>query len=54
MKLTVVPMVIDILGTNPKSLEKELEKLKICGRTNTIQTTPLLRSARIQRRVPET
>ena len=54
MKVTVIPVVIGALGTTPKMLSKGLEELKIRGRTGTIQTTALLRSARILRRVLET
>ena len=39
---------------NPKKLDKALEEVKISGRAETIQTTALLRSARILRRVLET
>ena len=51
---TVIPVVIGVLVTIPKNLEKILEKLEIRGRIETIQTTALLRSARIPRRIPET
>ena len=46
--------VIGTVGTIPKVLEKELEDLEIRGRVKTIQTTALLKSARILRRVLET
>ena len=52
MKVTVTPIVIGILGTVTKGLEQGLEDLEIRGRVETIQTTALLRSARILRRVP--
>ena len=51
MKVTVMPVVISTLGTAPKSLIRELEELEIGGRAEAIQTTALLRSARILRRV---
>ena len=51
MKVTVIPIVIRELGTVSKG---GLEDLEIRGRMNTIQTTPLLRSARILRRILET
>ena len=54
MKMTVIPIVIGTLGTIPKSFVKGLEDLKIRGQEETIQTTALLRSARILRRVLET
>ena len=43
----VIPVVIGTLGMVLKDLEKELEELEIRGRIKTIQTTALLRSARI-------
>ena len=45
MKVTIVPIVIGALG---------LEDLEVGGRVETIQTTALLRTARILRRVLET
>ena len=54
MKVTFVPIIIDALGTVTKGLIKGLEDLEIKGRVETIQTTVLLRSARILRRVLET
>ena len=54
MKVTIVPIVIDALGTITKGLLKGLEDLEIGGRVETIQTTALLRTARILRRVLET
>ena len=50
MKVTIIPIIIGALGT----VTKELENLEIAGRVETIQTTALLRSARIMRRVLET
>ena len=47
MRVTVMPMVFGALGTVPKGLEERLEELKIRGRIETIQTTVLLKSARI-------
>ena len=41
----VIPIMIDALGTIPKSLIKRLEELEIEGRAKTIQTTAFLRSA---------
>ena len=54
MKETVIPIVIGELGTIPKGLVKGLEHFEIIGQVETIQTTTLLRSARILRRVLET
>ena len=54
MKGKVVPIVIGALGTVPKALGKNLGELDIRGRIETIQTTALLGSARIPRRVLET
>ena len=50
MKVTIVPIVIGALGT----ITKGLEDLEIGGWVETIQTTALLRTARILRRVLET
>ena len=54
MGVKVIPIVVGALGTIPKCLEKRLEKLEIRERIETIQTTALLQSARILRRVQET
>ena len=54
MKVTIIPNVIGAFGTVTKGLVKGLEHLGIRGRVETIQTTALLRSARILRRVMET
>ena len=54
MKVTIVPIVIGAFGTITKGLLKELEDLEVGGRVETIQTTALLRMARILRRVLET
>ena len=54
MKVTFVPIVIGALGTITKGLLKGLEELEIGGRVETIQTTALLRTATILRRVLET
>ena len=54
MKVTVVPIEIHALGTIPKGLVTELEDLEIKGQVETIQTTVLLRSARIFRKLEET
>ena len=49
--MTVIPIIIDVLGTVTKGLIKGLADLEIRGRVETIQNTALIRSARIQRRV---
>ena len=54
MKVTIVPIVIVAFGTITKELLKGLEDLEVGGRVETIQTTALLRTARILRRVLET
>ena len=54
MKVTIVPIVIGALGTVTKGLLKGLEDLEFGRRVETIQTTALLRTARILRRVLET
>ena len=54
MKVTIVPIVIGALDTVTKGLLKGLENLEVGGRVETIQTTALLRTARILRRVLET
>ena len=54
MKVKIVLIVIGALYTVTKGLLKSLEDLEIRGRVETIQTTALLRTARILRRVLET
>ena len=54
MKVTIVPIVIGALGTITKGLLQGREDLEMGGRVETIQTTALLRTARILRRVLET
>ena len=49
----MIPFVIGVLGTVTKELVQGLKDLEIRGREETIQTTALLRSARILRRVLE-
>ena len=53
MKITVVPIVIGALGKVYKGLVKGLEYIEIREVMETIQTTLLLRSERILRRVLE-
>ena len=54
MKVTIVPIVMGALDTITKGLLNGLEDLEVGGRIETIQTTALLRTARILRRVLET
>ena len=54
MNVTIVPIVIGAFGTVTKGLLKGLEDLEVGGREETIQTTALLRTVRILRRVQET
>ena len=52
--MTIVPIVIGAFGTVTKGLLKGLDDLEFGGRVETIQTTALLKTARILRRVLET
>ena len=52
--MTFIPIIIEALDIVTKGLIKGLEDLEIKGRVETIQTTTLLRSVRILRRVLET
>ena len=54
MKVTIIPIVIGAFGTVTKGLLKGLEDLEVGGRVETIQTTALLKTTRILRRVLET
>ena len=54
MWTTVIPILVGALGMVQKSLVKELGESEIGGQADTNQTTALLRSARILRRVLET
>ena len=54
MRVTIVPIVIGAFGTVTKGLLKGREDLEVGGRVETIQTTGLLKTARILRRVLET
>ena len=54
MKVTIVSIGIGVFGTVTKMLLKRLVDLKIGGWVETIQTTVLLRTAKILRRVLET
>ena len=52
--MTIIPIVIGAFGTVTKELLKILDDLEDGGRVETIQTTALLGTARILRRVLET
>ena len=54
MKAIIIPIVIGAFGTVTKGLLKGLEDLEVGGRVDTIQTTALLKTVRILRRVLET
>ena len=53
-QVTIIPIVIGAFGTVTKGLLKGLEDLEVSRRVETIQTTTLLRTAGILRRVLET
>ena len=54
MQVTIMPIVIGAVGTVTKGLLKGPDDLEVGGRVETIQTTALLRTARILRRAQET
>ena len=54
MMVSGILIIADALGMGHKGLEKRLSKLNISRRIETIQTTALLKLARILRRVLET
>ena len=54
MNVTFIPIVIGALGTVTEGLVLGLKDLEIRGQVETIQTSALLRSARILRIVQET
>ena len=54
MKVTIIPIVIGVFGTVTKGLLKGLEDLEVGRQVETIQTTALLRTARILRQALET
>ena len=54
MQVTIIPIVIGAFGTVTKGLLKGPEDLEVGGRVETIQTTALLRTVRILRKVLET
>ena len=54
MQVNIIPVVIGAFGIVTKGLLKGLKDLEVGGRVETIQTTALLITARILRRVLET
>ena len=54
MKVKIVPIVSGAFGTVTKRLLKGLEDLEVFRRVETIQTTALLKTAWILRRVLDT
>ena len=54
MKMTIIPIVTGAFRTVTKGLLKGLEDLEVGGRVETIQTTALLKTATILRRILET
>ena len=54
MKMAFIPIIIGALDTVTKGLIKGVEDFEIGGRVETIQTTTLLRTARLLKRVLET
>ena len=54
MQVTIILIVIGAFGTVTKGLLKGLEDLEVGGRVEIIQTTTLLRTARIMRKFLET
>ena len=54
MKVIIIPIDIGAHGTVAKGLLKGLDDLEVGGRVETIQTTELLRTGRILRRILET
>ena len=54
MEVTIKPIATGALNTVTKGLIQGVKNLEIMGRVETIQTTALLRSAKVLRRVMET
>ena len=51
--MTIIPVVTGAFGNITKGLLKGLEELEVGGRVKIVQTTALLRTARVLRRVLE-
>ena len=54
MQVAIIPIVIGVFATVTKGLQKGLVDFEVGGLVETMQTTPLLRTARILRRFLET
>ena len=54
MQVTIIPIGIGAFGTVTKGFLNWLEDLEVDGRVGTMQTTALLRTARILRRILKT
>ena len=54
IKVMIILIVVDALGLVPKGLERELEELEIRRIIRTLQTTEILRLARIPSKVLKT
>ena len=54
MNVTFIPIIIGALGTVSKKIINRLEDMEVRGRVEAFTSITLLRSARIQRRIPET
>ena len=54
MKVALIPILVGAFETIPKALVKGLEDLEIRAQVEIIQTTALLRTNRIPRRIMET
>ena len=52
-QVTIIPIVLGVFRTVNKGLVKGIEDSEVGGRVETIQTTTLLKTARILRRVQE-
>ena len=53
MEVTIILVLIGAFGTVTKGLLKGLEDMEVGGRGETVETTALLRTVRIQREVQE-
>ena len=51
MKVTVIPIIVGGFGMVHKDLEKKLRELEIRRRNKIIQTTALLKSSRIHKKI---
>ena len=51
LKVTVIPIIVEALGTIPKTMQKRIAEVKIYGRSESIHISEKLRSARKLRKV---